>query len=423
MNLHENILRINEIMYSLNEEIIFDPKKYNFHKIPQSNNNYRSAELNSSNLKKVIENYNIKNIIRLNGDGVDSAGLDGDSEKKICEQNSCKFYKLSATRNQDEINRLLNEGNTLVHCHYGADRTGGAVGAWLKTKGWDTKKIWDYTTQYNNWNGELKGKVSCRGNCWGENPDGRHLELAKKFGVKNKSEALKFANAGSSKNDYEDLEPTEIEKKIKKSEDKLKGTKIFDKLENLEGDFSAASYFVLLTKLIDIIFNKGNRDKIESPDKEKEKVEKSDEPNNTIIFMGGLESQKSLSSQTQILQKSLPNKKIISFSYTDLSGVLNAMNKNPDSYVILFSAACSKSSSVANNIKNKSKLFIVEPYTKSDAPNTIKSVKNAVSTGVPSTNVIVGSDSSRGLGVVDNPTQNKLSGHFDALKFVATLIK
>jgi hypothetical protein len=46
--------------------------KYNFHQIPDGKNNFRSAQLPAEELAAVIKKYNIKNVIRLNGDGNDS---------------------------------------------------------------------------------------------------------------------------------------------------------------------------------------------------------------------------------------------------------------------------------------------------------------------------------------------------------------
>ena len=153
-------------------------KKINFSKIPSGTNNYRSAEPSKEVLGSIINKFGIKNVIRFNGEGSDSDGLSIAEEKKICEILGCKFYKLSATRDQDKVNQLLDSGNTLVHCHHGADRTGGNVGGWLYKKGWgDTKKIWDYTIQYNGWRKMVKNSPN-------KFVNGGYLKQAQKFGVK-----------------------------------------------------------------------------------------------------------------------------------------------------------------------------------------------------------------------------------------------
>lgn len=138
--------------------------KYNFDLIPDGlGTNFRSKQLPGNVLEEIIKNKKIKKLIRLNaesgGDG--SEILSGDEERKICERNGCTYYRLSAhdgyqagkgyTGTQEKINSLLSGGNTLIHCAAGADRTGGTVGGYLKTKGWNPSDIWDYTVKYNSW--------------------------------------------------------------------------------------------------------------------------------------------------------------------------------------------------------------------------------------------------------------------------------
>ena len=163
--------------FSTDSEDINDKSIKNFHKIPLGDNNYRSSEPTADALKGVILKYGIKNVVRFNGDGGDSSGLSIKEEKRVCEENGCKFYKLSSTKDQDKVNESLDKGNTLIHCHHGADRTGGNVGGWLYKKGWgDTKKIWDYTTQYNGWERMIKNSPNSFVN-------GGYLKQAQKFGV------------------------------------------------------------------------------------------------------------------------------------------------------------------------------------------------------------------------------------------------
>jgi len=189
MNLQENIHRIKEVMGLLKEQV--DLSSSNFHKIPLGTNNFRSGELSAENLKNAIKTNKIKNIIRFNGDGRDSKGLSMEDEKKICESLGCKFLFLDAVKDQSVVNSVLDKGYTIIHCRNGMDRTGGNVGGWLYSKGWgNTKKIWDYTVQYNTWEDELNKKRPCIGNCWSNKPIGRHLEQAMKFGVKNYEHAL-----------------------------------------------------------------------------------------------------------------------------------------------------------------------------------------------------------------------------------------
>jgi hypothetical protein len=147
--------------------------------------------------------------------------------------------------------------------------------------------------------------------------------------------------------------------------------------------------------------------------------------NNTIILMGGLDYRSgdlNIKQQTNKINVKLPNKNVLGFRYNDLSGVLAAIKNNPYSYVILFSAGCNKSSTIANAMKDKQKLFIVEPYATSKS--VTDSVSSAVSSGVPSSNVVVGPNKPRGNGVVGGATKTPTNlDHWGALDFVTTLIK
>lgn len=172
--------------------------EFNFHKIPLGTNNYRSAQIpvqikGKEFLGEVIDKYGIKNIIRFNGDGTDSRhksihpGTTIDEERRLAQSKGVNFYKLSSTRNQDKVNELLSQGNVLIHCAHGADRTGGNVGGWLYKNGWgDTKKIWDYTTKYNGWNRMVRNTPTVF-------MDGGYFNQAKKFGVLDLQHAKKLA--------------------------------------------------------------------------------------------------------------------------------------------------------------------------------------------------------------------------------------
>lgn len=172
--------------------------EFNFHPIPLGSNNYRSAQIpvtlkGKDFLGEVIDKYGIKTIIRFNGDGGDSRHVSSHpmtsiaDEKSLAESKGVNFYKLSSTRDQDKVNSLLSQGNVLIHCAHGADRTGGNVGGWLYENGWgDTEKIWNYTTKYNGWNRMVKNS-----------PDkfvsGGYLKQAQKFGVKDLQHAQRLA--------------------------------------------------------------------------------------------------------------------------------------------------------------------------------------------------------------------------------------
>jgi hypothetical protein len=144
-----------------------------------------------------------------------------------------------------------------------------------------------------------------------------------------------------------------------------------------------------------------------------------------VILMGGLDYRPgdlNITQQINVVKEKLPKKNVIGFRYSNLKDTLKAIKDNPDAYVILFSAGCNYSSEIAKTIKNKDRLFIVEPYASSK--NTSNSVKSAVSSGVPSSNVVTGAGKPRGEGVVSGATKTPSSyDHWGALKFVTTLIK
>jgi hypothetical protein len=161
-----------------------------------------------------------------------------------------------------------------------------------------------------------------------------------------------------------------------------------------------------------------------SPTKsEPDKTNDSSNTSGDVILMGGLDYRSGdlkISQQVEVL-KSSSNKNVIGHRYNQFSNVANSISENPDATVVLFSAGCAYSSKVASLIKNKNKLFIVEPYAISQG--TSSSVQSAVSQGVPSSNVITGPSKGRGDGVVGGSKKTPSGyGHWDALKYVGKLI-
>lgn len=152
---------------------------------------------------------------------------------------------------------------------------------------------------------------------------------------------------------------------------------------------------------------------------------KQEKNSNNIILMGGLDYRSGdldINQQVEKLKKNITGKNVIGFRYNDLSGVLNEIEKNPESYVVLFSAGCNYASKISNKIKDKNRLFIVECYATSE--NVKKSVGEAVSNGVPSKNVITGPNTSRGKGVVSGSTSTPSgTNHWGSLSYVGNFIK
>ena len=157
------------------------------------------------------------------------------------------------------------------------------------------------------------------------------------------------------------------------------------------------------------------------------KVQKVTDTNNSavsIILMCGRDDRKgdlSISKQVESLKTNVGVKNVIGFRYTEEDKVINAISQYPDAYVVLFSAGCAYSSSISSKIKNKQRLFIVEPFASGDKTKT--SVQAAVTNGTPSKNVVTGPSIERGSGVVSGST-NTPNGidHWGALKYVGKLI-
>lgn len=152
-------------------------EKFNIHLIPDGLNNYRSAQITLDQYPAFLKKYGIKNVIRMNGDGNDSKhkpqfpSTTIAEEKAMCEKEGCNFYNINAHNGYkygqgyvgsiNEILPIMAKGNSLIHCAHGADRTGYIVATHLQKSGKanDRDVLWEYTTQYNGWQGRInKGK-------------------------------------------------------------------------------------------------------------------------------------------------------------------------------------------------------------------------------------------------------------------------
>jgi protein tyrosine/serine phosphatase len=109
------------------------------------NNNYRSGRIVSKNqLELLKKKYGIKNIINLAKDSMynqqdPSVPCNRDCEPYWAEMLGMNYYPyyLSDKPPSDQmwanIKEILAQGNTLIHCTWGVDRTGTIAGAWRKT--------------------------------------------------------------------------------------------------------------------------------------------------------------------------------------------------------------------------------------------------------------------------------------------------
>lgn len=154
-------------------------KKYNFHLIPDGKGNYRSSQIGAADMPTILKKYGIKRVIRMNSSSAtDSKGVSEAAEKKICNDNGVEYIRLDAHQGYvpdkgyvTSVNKaklVLDKGNTLIHCTWGADRTGAMVAAYLKNSNiiTDIDQLWSYTTQYNNWLNYIK-----KGQFWGSGFD------------------------------------------------------------------------------------------------------------------------------------------------------------------------------------------------------------------------------------------------------------
>ena len=152
----------------------------NFDEIPDGKNNYRSGAPSAEQLLYILRNYKVDNIIAMNrkGRSNDPVSMSSKEEEKFIKcynkayGKNIKWVRIGAHDGGEcgegytgSINKILPKitKNTLVHCTWGADRTGYIVARYLKDKGIVTsnEELWDYTTEYNGWGGN-NGRI-CKG--------------------------------------------------------------------------------------------------------------------------------------------------------------------------------------------------------------------------------------------------------------------
>jgi len=150
----------------------------NFDKIPDGKNNFRSAAPSAEQMLYILQNNpDIKKIISFD-DGRDDEEMKNVEEKKFIEcyndkyGTTIKWVRVDAEKGLksgkgyvgtlNEVLPSLGDGDTLIHCTHGADRTGYVVAKHLKdVLGWTNEKLWGYTVKYNSWEG--KGGYICKG--------------------------------------------------------------------------------------------------------------------------------------------------------------------------------------------------------------------------------------------------------------------
>jgi hypothetical protein len=148
-----------------------------------------------------------------------------------------------------------------------------------------------------------------------------------------------------------------------------------------------------------------------------------------VVFVGGLHEAgyKPIKEQTKILEGGLgKNFTVIPHKYTEVKAAKESIKRNPNCYVVLFSAGCSQSNSISSLVTDKSKMYIVDPYT--CRSGTFDSV---TSSGVNKNNILgtTNSDNCTGNNVAGTKRNCKAMGfkstldcHWDGLRVVGSII-
>lgn len=144
------------------------PRKFEL--IPGGQRNYRTNQPTLGQLKYILQDKypDIQRVVRMNAE--ESTGVTIKAERNLVESLGKEFFWVNAhkgfkegegyLRSMDEVIPLLEEGDTLIHCTAGKDRTGFMVARYLKDIGynnWTDEQLWEYTVKFNSW--ERKGYI------------------------------------------------------------------------------------------------------------------------------------------------------------------------------------------------------------------------------------------------------------------------
>lgn len=143
-----------------------------------------------------------------------------------------------------------------------------------------------------------------------------------------------------------------------------------------------------------------------------------------IILISGLELYESVSEQTSRLESG--GKRAFGIFYKNSRVEFpKVIKENPNAYVVFYSKGCEyaelallKDDNGTPLVKDKSKVYIIEPYMRPS-----ESV-NAISGGVPKNNVYVGNGKSTGQGLFpDAKERPKGYSHITILSYIGTILK
>lgn len=128
----------------------------NFHKILDNRNNYRAGIKNKHTnptvdfWKELSEEYGIKNVISLNADEGGRSAANNAKEAGLNVFKNFIYEDDMGNRSAfDKAKEMLKDGNTLIHCTHGADRTGAYVGRYyMEEFNWDFNRAMADTKKY-----------------------------------------------------------------------------------------------------------------------------------------------------------------------------------------------------------------------------------------------------------------------------------
>ena len=146
-----------------------------FEEVPGGGDNFRTNQPSLGQLAYIFEKHpEITTVVRMNAE--EGTGVTVEAERECVESSGRKFVWVNAhegyvsgegyTQSMDKVLPYLEEGNTLIHCTAGKDRTGFMVARYLKDKGynnWSDEELYQYTVDFNSW--DRKGYI-CNGTAY-----------------------------------------------------------------------------------------------------------------------------------------------------------------------------------------------------------------------------------------------------------------